>query len=185
MAELEAQLRKYSEEIVSYIQSEPILKEASHAKRLEENPEWALILGLGYNDGQKRNLIYQHLGKMLTELRRVTGGDALKAKQLSDLLYLRAHAGEQRRINATEKEREHRRDVAECIVESIREFVHALHDAGGNGRYPDKLRQAQQVSPPSGPTPTLGLPLACPPPYPQPLCPLSLPSPPFALPLLW
>ena len=59
-------MRTYSEQIVTYVQSEPILKEAAHAKRLEENPEWALILGLGYNDGQKRNLIYQHLGKMLT-----------------------------------------------------------------------------------------------------------------------
>lgn len=138
-------MRTYSEEIASYIQTEPILKEAAHAKRLEQNPEWALILGLGYNDGQKRNLIYQHLGKMLTELRRVTGGDALKAKQLADLLYLRAHAGEQRRRDNVSKAVEHRRDLAEGIVASLRHFVQALHDAGGSGRYPDKIRQAQQV----------------------------------------
>ena len=34
----------------------------------------------------------------------MTGGDATKAKQLTDLLYMRVHAGEQRRLNATEKE---------------------------------------------------------------------------------
>ena len=37
-------------------------------------------------------------------MRRVTGGDATKAKQLTDLLYMRVHAGEQWRLNATEKE---------------------------------------------------------------------------------
>ena len=145
VAELEAQQRTVAEELLSYVESTPILKEAVHAKRLEENPEWALVLGLGYNEGQRRNLIYQHLGKMLTELRRVTGGDALRAKQLADLLYLRAHAGVQRRQDNVTKIVEHRRDVAEGIVLSLRQFVHALHDAGGNGRYPDKVKKAQQV----------------------------------------
>ena len=134
MAELETQQRTIAEEVLSYVESTPILKEAAHAKQLEDNPEWALVLGLGYNDTQRRNLIYQHLGKMLTELRRITGGDALKAKQLSDLLYLRAHAGEQRRQDNITKVVEHRRDVAEGIVASLRQFVHALHDAGGGGR---------------------------------------------------
>lgn len=40
---------------------------------------------------------------------------------------------------------EHRRDVAEGITDSLGRFVHALHDAGGDGRYPDKIRQAMQV----------------------------------------
>lgn len=135
-----------AEEIMSYIESTPLLKEAAHAKKLEENPEWALILGLGYKDSQKRNLIYQHLKKLLYELRRITNGDAMKAKELSDLLYLRLHAGEKRRLDNVQRVAEHRRDVAEAIVESLRAFVHAFHDAGGAGRYPDKIRQAQQVS---------------------------------------
>jgi hypothetical protein len=78
-------------------------------------------------------------------MRRVTGGDATKAKQLTDLLYMRVHAGEQRRLNATEKEVRHDHAVNEGIVLSISQFVQALHDAGGSGRYPDKVRQAQQV----------------------------------------
>jgi hypothetical protein len=148
VAELEAAQLTAAEEIMSYVESTPILKEAAHAKRLEENPEWALILGLGYNDTQRRNLIYIHLGKLLDRLRQITGGDATKAKQLSDLLYLRTHAGErraQRERDNVEKIVEHRRDVAEGIAESLRSFVHALHEAGGKGRYPDKIRQAQQV----------------------------------------
>ena len=37
--------------------------------KLEENPEWALILGLGYNPSQRRTLIYKHLGKLLEQMR--------------------------------------------------------------------------------------------------------------------
>lgn len=135
-----------AQDIMGYIESTPILKEAAHARKLEDNPEWALILGLGYNDTQKRNLIYQHLHKLLTELRRITNGDAMKAKELGDLLYLRLHAGEKKRFDNVQRTAEHRRDVAEAIVESLRAFVHALHDVGGGGRYPDKIRKAQQVS---------------------------------------
>lgn len=130
---------------MTYIKTTPILKEAVHADRIENDPEWALIIGLGYNDKQRRNLVYVHLKKLRDELRRITGGDALKAKQLSDLLYLRMHAGEKRQQDTMAKAVEHRRDVAEGIVGSVRQFVHALHDAGGGGRYPDKIRKAQQV----------------------------------------
>ena len=143
--DLEAQLHTAAEEIVSYVQSNPILKEASHAARLEEDPEWALILGLGYTDAQKRDLIYRHLGKLKDELHRITGGDAMRAKQLSDLLYLRVHAGEKRRLSHTEQAELRRHDINEGIVASIYWFVQALHNAGGQGRYPDKIRQAQQV----------------------------------------
>lgn len=106
---------------------------------------WTLVSGLGYNDAQRRNLIYMHLQKLLQAMRTITGGHAMKAKQLSDLLHLRVHAGEHRVQSRLEKVNEHRRDVAEGIVESIRSFVHALHNAGGEGRYPDKIRKAQQV----------------------------------------
>ena len=75
-----------AEEIMSYVESPPILKQAAHAEALEAHPEWQAIVGVGYREDQRRSLIYQHLGKLLTELRRVTGGDALKAKQLADLL---------------------------------------------------------------------------------------------------
>lgn len=134
-----------SERIVAYINSTPILKQAAHAKKLEENPNWTLVLGLGYNDNQKKNTIYQHLHSMLDELRNVTGGDATKAKQLTDMLYTRVHAGESRRVNATQKEQEHEHAVNAGIIASIAEFVRALHDNGGDGRYPEKIRQAQQV----------------------------------------
>ncbi len=40
-----------------------------------------------------------HLGKLLDEVRRITGGDATRAKQLTDLLYMRAHAGEKRELS--------------------------------------------------------------------------------------
>ena len=119
--------------------------QAAHAKKLEDNPQWTLVLGIGYSDGQKNNTIYSHLKTMLTELQRVTGGDATKAKQLVDLLYTRAHAGEDRRVNATEKAQAHEHAVNAGIVASITAFVQALHDASGDGRYPDKVRKAQQV----------------------------------------
>ena len=48
---------------------------------------------------QKRNLVYVHLGKLLNEVRRITGGDATRAKQLTDLLYMRAHAGEKHELS--------------------------------------------------------------------------------------
>ena len=71
--------------------------------------------------------------------------DATKAKQLVDLLYTRVHAGEERRVNATEKAKAHEHAVNAGIVASITAFVQALHDASGDGRYPDKVRKAQQV----------------------------------------
>ena len=119
---------------------------------MEDNPQWTLILGIGYSDGQKHNTIYSHLKTMMTELQSVTGGDATKAKQLVDLLYTRVHAGEERRVNATEKAQAHEHAVNAGIVAvnagivaSITAFVQALHDASGDGRYPDKVRKAQQV----------------------------------------
>ena len=143
--QLQASHNEMAQEIMTYIESEPILKEAAHAKKLEENPEWALILGIGYDDSQKRSLIYKHLTKMTVELHRVTGGDAYKAKQLTDLMYMKVHAGEQRRLYSAEKEARHEHAMNAGIALSIGQFVQALHGAGGNGRYPDKIRQAQQV----------------------------------------
>ncbi len=67
-----------AEEIMSYVESAPILKEAAHAKALEEHAEWAEILGVGYSDTQRRDLIYKHLKRLLAELHHITGGDATK-----------------------------------------------------------------------------------------------------------
>jgi hypothetical protein len=142
---LEEMQRTAAVEIMSYVESAPILKEAAHAKALEEHTEWAEILGTGYSDGQRRDLIYKHLSKLQKELHSITRGDATMAKQLSDLLNCRVHAGETRRMTATEKEVQHRRDVATAITASLRDFVHALHDAAGKGRSPGKIRHAQQI----------------------------------------
>ena len=102
-----------TQEIVSYIHSEPILNQAAHAKRLEDNPEWAVILGLGYNDKQRRNLIYQHLTKLKSSLLNITGGDATKAKQLTDLMHTHVHAGEGRQLSFEQKDEQHRHDLNE------------------------------------------------------------------------
>lgn len=87
---------------------------------------------------------------MLDELRRVTGGDdALKAKHFADLLYLRVNAGEQRKAQAEQHRQDRaqdpKHDVNEAIVSSLFWYVRALHNASGNGRYPEKIRQAQQA----------------------------------------
>ncbi|KAL1507762.1 hypothetical protein AB1Y20_007372 [Prymnesium parvum] len=134
-----------AEELASFIKLDPVLKQASHAQVLEEDPDFALVIGLGYVGAQKQSLIYKHLNKLKERLREITAGDAVKAKALSEMLYLRTHAGEKRVQSNAAKIVEHRRDIAEGIVDSIRRFVHALHDAGGNGRYPQKIRQAMQV----------------------------------------
>lgn len=143
--ELEDAQRVAVQEILSYVQSTPVLREAAHAKKLEDNPEWAIILGLGYNDVQRRNLIYVHLKKLLAELHSITSGDALKAKQLTDLLYCRAHAGEKRRLDAMDKAKMRQAALNDDIVRSLQYFVRALHDAGGDGRHHTKVRQAQNV----------------------------------------
>lgn len=150
VAQLEACELRAAEEIVSFLRTAPALKQAAHSDCFEHNPEWSIIIGLGYSDAQRRTLIYKHLRKLLEEMRRITNGDALKAKELSDLMYLRMHAGEAKTKGADNVTMiaEHRRDVAEGVVMSLREFVHALHDAGGKGRYPHKIRAAQQVGAP-------------------------------------
>jgi hypothetical protein len=103
VAELERNEGMCAREIPSVVQSKPILENGAHFRKLEDNPEWALILYLEYGDDQKRNLIYQHLHKLLDQLRGITGGDAMKEKQLGDLMYLRLHAGEERRQDTVQK----------------------------------------------------------------------------------
>lgn len=69
------------------------LREVSHAQVLEDNPDWALVIGLGYDRVQKKGLVYKHIHKLLESLRSITHGDPMKAKALSEMLYLRTHAG--------------------------------------------------------------------------------------------
>lgn len=93
VSKLEEMHRALAEDIVSYIQSEPVLSQASHAQMLEHNADWGISLGLGYVGAQKKGLIYKHLSKLLEHVRAITSGDPMKAKGLSEMLYLRMHAG--------------------------------------------------------------------------------------------
>lgn len=94
MSLLEKRLLTASEELASLTTAEPIFQQASHAERLEESEDWALTVGTGYKKGsQQTSLIYKHLSKLMGAMRSITGGDAMKAKQLSDLLSFRTHAG--------------------------------------------------------------------------------------------
>lgn len=54
---LERMQHSMAVDIVRYIWSTPALKDAAKTKKIEENPEWAVILGLGYNGCQKLNLV--------------------------------------------------------------------------------------------------------------------------------
>lgn len=80
---------------MSYMQSDGVHSEASHAQLLELDPDWALVVGLGYDNVQKKGLIYKHLKKLRDSLWVITHGDPTKAKALSEMLYLRTHAGAQ------------------------------------------------------------------------------------------
>lgn len=146
MAELEKLQQVAAEEIMSYVESTPVLTQSSHNEKIEEHEQWRQILGTGYNNVQRRCMIYRHLDKLLSTLREITKGDATKAKDLSDLLFCRMHAGENvRRMDKVSKVMEHKRSVAQAIVGSLSDFVYALHDAAGKGRCPPKIQHAKQV----------------------------------------
>lgn len=78
---------------MSYLQSDAELAQLSQKDLLERDADWALVIGLGYDANQKKGLIYRHLNKLLESLWVITHGDASKAKSLSDMLFLRMHAG--------------------------------------------------------------------------------------------
>lgn len=61
--------------------------------RLQRDPNFALIIGLGYSNSQKRCQVYRHLQRLLEDLRSITQGDVRKAKYLSKMLFERTHAG--------------------------------------------------------------------------------------------
>ena len=144
--ELTDALQVASEEIMSnHLRTGDILKQTAHAKTLEQHPEWKDIVGVGYSEPQRRDLIYKHLQKLLDLTRTVTHGDACKAKQLIDLLHHRVHAGEHRTATGMDKAREKNNRLNKGIMLSLSDFVHRLHDAGGKGRYNEKIAQTMTV----------------------------------------
>lgn len=48
------------------MQSDGVHSQASHAQLLELDPDWALVIGLGYDNVEKKGLIYKHLKKCAT-----------------------------------------------------------------------------------------------------------------------
>lgn len=78
---------------MSFMKTEPILSGPAHSSLFEGDPDAAFLIGVGYNSAQRQVMIYRHLKKLRDSLHGITGGDALKAKALSEMLYLRSHAG--------------------------------------------------------------------------------------------
>ena len=63
--ELATALQTASEDIMSHVDTGAVLKQAAHAAALEQHPEWKGIIGVGYTEPQRRDLIYKHLQKLL------------------------------------------------------------------------------------------------------------------------
>ena len=80
-------------ELLAVINSDSMLRQETHFARIEEDPQLALIYGLGYSPMQRKSMLYRHIKKLLTSLHHITGGDATKSKELSEMLFLRTHAG--------------------------------------------------------------------------------------------
>jgi len=146
LQELEDCLWKAGKQIVSGLNTGEPLSQASHAPELASQQCWQKVIGVGYTDKQKRDLIYRHVAKAMDCVRNVTGADAIMAKQLVDLLHARVHAGEHRRVTAASLEEQREQRVCAAITGSLAEFVSGLHAAGGAGRYPDKVTKAMHVS---------------------------------------
>jgi hypothetical protein len=139
-------LWKVGQSIVSGIYIGDALSQACHAPELASQEGWDKVIGVGYSDKQKRDLIYRHLAKVNEVLRKVTGSEPVMAKQLVDLMHARVHAGEQRRVTAASIEEQREQRLCAAITGSLTEFVSGLHAAGGDGRYPDKVTKAMQAS---------------------------------------
>jgi hypothetical protein len=145
LQELEDCLWKAGEQIVSGLNTGEPLSQASHALELASQQCWQKVIGVGYTDKQKRDLIYRHFAKAMDCVRNVTGADAIMAKQLVDLLHARVHAGEQRHVSAASLEEQREQRLCAAITGSLAEFVSGLHTARGSGRYPDKISKSMQV----------------------------------------
>ncbi|KAJ1615622.1 hypothetical protein T492DRAFT_157330, partial [Pavlovales sp. CCMP2436] len=121
------------------------LSQASHAAELVAQEGWDKVIGVGYSDTLKRDLIYRHLAKLLESLRKVTGADPIRAKQLVDLLHARVHAGEARHMSAASLAEQREQQLCAAVTGSLAEFVSGLYAAGGAGRYPDKVTKSMQA----------------------------------------
>lgn len=154
---LEDRLWKVGQSIASGLDTGKALAQASHAADLAKQEGWDKIIGVGYSDKQKRDLIYQHLKDLRESLRKVTGADPIMAKQLIDLFHARVHAGEQRQVSAATLEEQREQRLCAAVTGSLAEFVSGLHAAGGSGRYQDKITKSMKASaappaPPAGRT---------------------------------
>jgi hypothetical protein len=142
---LEDDLWKAANEIVSGLATGTVLTQASHAPELAAQEGWDKVIGVGYSDKQRRDLIYRHLANVSASVRKVTGADPIMAKQLVDLLHARVHAGEQRRVCEATLVAQRDDRLCQAITGSIAEFLTGLHAAGGGGRYNVKITKLMQV----------------------------------------
>ena len=140
---LEDCLWQAGQSIVSGLDTGDALVQASHAAELAEQEGWDKVIGIGYSDNQKRDLIYRHLAKLCESLRKVTGSDPIMAK-LVDLLHARVHAGEQRRVSVATLEEQREQRLCVAFTGSLVDFMSGLRAAGGSGRYPDKCAKSKQ-----------------------------------------
>jgi hypothetical protein len=60
-----------------------LLEQTSHSDPFSS---WDDTFGSEYTDSQRRSLVYKHSKEVIECLRRVTSGDAVKGKQLVELL---------------------------------------------------------------------------------------------------
>jgi len=131
--------------IVSGLNTGDMHSQATHADELAKLEGWTEVIGIGYSEKQRRDLIYRHLAKLTECLRKVTSADPTMAKQLVDLMHARVHAGEHRYVSAASLKEKREQQLCTAVTDSIAEFVSGLHAAGGSGRYADKITKSMQA----------------------------------------
>ncbi len=94
-----------------------------------------------------RRTFYRHVNRAVDVLLEITNGNYVKVTQLSAMICQRVCGGVPKNVLQflgrlpTDSELE----VATAVVESIRQFTSLVKNLRGSGRYPRKLRIAQQV----------------------------------------
>jgi hypothetical protein len=144
--QLETALWQAGQSIVSSLNTGDMLSQAPHADELANQEGWNKVIGIGYSEKQRRDLIYRHLAKLTDCLRKVTSADPIMAKQLVDVMHARVHAGENRHVSAAALNEKREQQLCTAVTDSIAEFVSGLHAAGGSGRYADKITKSMQAS---------------------------------------
>jgi hypothetical protein len=131
--------------IVSGLNTGDMHSQATHVDELAKLEGWNEVIGIGYSEKQRRDLIYRHLAKLTECLRKVTSADPTMAKQMVDLMHARVHAGEHRYVSAASLKEKREQQLCTAVTDSIAEFVSGLHAAGGSGRYADKITKSMQA----------------------------------------